>query len=60
MKVFKNADVYAPKYLGKKDILVEGEVITKIADTINEYDNITDVEKFDLQGKKIEIGRAHV
>lgn len=53
MKVFKNADVYAPKYLGKKDILVEGEVITKIADTINEYDNITDVEKYDLQGKKI-------
>ena len=34
MILFKNADVYAPKYLGKKDVLVEGSKIKKIADNI--------------------------
>lgn len=30
MILFKNADVYAPKYLGKKDVLVEGSKIKKL------------------------------
>ena len=34
MILLKNADVYAPKYLGKKDVLVEGTKIRKISDNI--------------------------
>ena len=35
MLLIKNANVYAPDYLGKKDVLVCGERIEYIADTID-------------------------
>ncbi|NLK66059.1 MAG: beta-aspartyl-peptidase [Campylobacteraceae bacterium] len=35
MLLIKNAQVYSPKFLGKKDILVEGEKISLIDDSIN-------------------------
>lgn len=34
MKLIKNAAVYSPEYLGKKDVLVAGRQICKIADEI--------------------------
>jgi beta-aspartyl-dipeptidase (metallo-type) len=51
MKLFKNVDLYTPEHLGKRDVLVEGEKIAKIAKSITEYDGIADVEIFDLAGK---------
>ena len=53
IKVLKNAEVYAPKYLGKQDVLVIGGKVARIAAEINEYDNIPEVEVFDLAGKKL-------
>lgn len=53
MFVIKNADVYAPEYLGLKDILTEGEKIVRIADHIDEYDSIAEVEKIDLKGRRL-------
>lgn len=53
MKVIKNATLYAPKFQGKKDILIEGTMIRKIEDHIDEYDNIPEVEKLDVNGKKV-------
>ncbi|MBU5625573.1 beta-aspartyl-peptidase [Oscillibacter sp. MSJ-2] len=53
MKLFQNADVYAPSHLGKKDILVEGGRIARIDDAITDYDSAPDVERFDLGGKRL-------
>ncbi len=53
MIVIKNAEVYAPEYLGKKDILTEGEKIIRIADHIDEYDDIEDAEIIDLRGRRL-------
>jgi len=36
MILIKNADVYAPEHLGKKDLLIEGGVIGYIEDFIDE------------------------
>ena len=38
MLLIKGADVYAPEYIGKKDVLAAGGKIEKIADQIPEYE----------------------
>ena len=53
IKVLKNAFVYAPAYLGQKDVLVIGDKIARIAEHINEYDGLPEVEVFDFAGKKL-------
>ena len=35
MKLLKNANIYTPSPIGKKDILIEGEKILRIADHID-------------------------
>ena len=44
IKLLKNANVYAPEKLGKKDILVEGEKILLLRDSIEGYEGLTGVE----------------
>ena len=51
MILFKNADVYAPKHLGFKDVLVEGSKLAAIEDTIDGYNNLDNVQTIDVQGK---------
>ena len=53
IKLLKNAQVYAPAYLGKKDILIVGEKICRIDDKIEGYDGLEDVKVFDLTGKTV-------
>ena len=53
IKLLKNAQVYAPAFLGKKDVLVVGDKICRIEDKIAGYDDLPDVEVFDLAGKKL-------
>ena len=53
IKLLKNAQVYAPAFLGKKDVLVVGDKICRIEDNIAGYDDLPDVEVFDLAGKKL-------
>ncbi len=50
IKLIKNADIYAPKPLGKKDVLVAGSKICKIDDNIEISGNF-DFETIDAQGK---------
>lgn len=50
MKVLKQGDIYGPEHLGIKDILIEGDKVARIADHIDEYDSIDEVEKIDLGG----------
>ena len=51
IKLLKNANVYAPEKLGKKDILVEGEKILLMRDSIEGYEGLQGVETYDLEGK---------
>lgn len=50
MKVLKQADLYTPAHIGIRDILIEGTKIAKIAEHIDEYDSIDEVEKINLNG----------
>ena len=38
MLLIKGADVYAPEYLGKKDVLIAGEKIERIGEDLPEYE----------------------
>ena len=51
IKLLKNANVYAPAPLGKKDILVEGDKILLMEDKIPGYEGLPGVETYDLEGK---------
>lgn len=53
IKLLKNANVYAPHPLGMKDILIVDETICRIADKIEGYEGLPDVETFDLEGKTV-------
>lgn len=53
IKLLKNANIYTPTPIGKKDILIAGEKIARIDDPINGYENLPDVEVFDLEGKTV-------
>lgn len=53
MKLLKNASVYTPAPLGKRDVLIEGEKILRIAEEITGYDDLPDVEVYDLSGKTL-------
>lgn len=53
IKLIKNSEVFAPKYLGKKDVLVIADKIVRIEDHIDGYDNVPEVETFDFSGKKL-------
>ena len=37
LKLLKNCSVYAPKYAGKKDILIMGERIHAVADDLSAW-----------------------
>ena len=43
LQIIKNAEVYAPKYLGKKDILIANDKIVSIADDLSAYSNLAKV-----------------
>ncbi len=53
IKLFKNAEVYAPEFIGVKDVLAIGGQICRIADRITGYENLPEAEVFDLAGKKL-------
>jgi len=54
LKIIKNAEVYSPQYLGKKDILIGGEKIFAIEDKID-LTSIA-VEHIDAHGKIVTPG----
>ncbi|HOY95809.1 MAG TPA: beta-aspartyl-peptidase, partial [Catalimonadaceae bacterium] len=54
IQLIKNAHVYSPAFLGKKDILVGGEKILAIADSIDLPSSLAQV--WDAEGKKVTPG----
>ena len=53
IKLIRNADVYAPAHLGKKDVLVIADKVVRIADKIEGYEGMPEVEVFDFSGNKL-------
>nr|WP_251040696.1 beta-aspartyl-peptidase [Bacillus sp. ISL-45] len=53
MTLIKNGDIYAPDYLGKKDILLVDRKIGFIQDEIEVPDGFVEVQVIDATGKKI-------
>ncbi len=53
IKILKNAEVYSPRKIGKKDILVANDKIIQIADSLSLDNTNFDYESFDLSGKII-------
>ena len=54
MKLIQNTELYAPAYLGKKDLLIGGGKIIAIADNLETFAPHADV--FDAQGKRVTPG----
>lgn len=53
MLLIKNGEIFAPKYVGKKDILVINDKIVEIADEIKNTELFSDLKIIDATGKKI-------
>ena len=53
MKIIRNADVYAPKHLGTKDILICGETICAVEEKITVNATGVPVEVIDLHGAAV-------
>lgn len=53
IKLIKNADVYAPEHLGKRDILICGEKISAIAEQLNMQADDGVLETVDLHGMAV-------
>jgi beta-aspartyl-dipeptidase (metallo-type) len=53
LTLIKNGDIYAPDYLGKKDILLVDRKIGFIQDEIEVPDGFVEVQVIDATGKKI-------
>ncbi len=53
LKLIKNGEVYAPTYLGKKDILLAVDRIAYIADKIELPEQFVDIDVIDATGKII-------
>ena len=51
LKLIKNAEIYSPEFLGKKDLLIIGNKIGRIADEIKKPDDFYDMEVINGNGK---------
>ena len=54
LKIIKNAEIYSPDYLGKKDILIGGEKILAIDNSIDINSSVAEI--IDAKGKIITPG----
>lgn len=54
IKLIKNVEVYAPDYLGKKDVLLIGDKIAAIDNNISlKFNELVEMTEIDGEGKKI-------
>lgn len=51
--LLKHAQVYGPEPMGMRDILIAGDKILRMDENISGYDNLPDVEVFDLEGRRV-------
>lgn len=62
IKIIKNAEIYSPEFLGKKDIVIVGDKIEGIYENIKVTEDFLSVEVIDAEGKILVPGfiDAHV
>ncbi|WP_436513175.1 beta-aspartyl-peptidase [Clostridium thermobutyricum] len=62
IKIIKNAEIYSPEFLGKKDIVIVGDKIEGIYENIKVPEDFLSVEVIDAEGKILVPGfiDAHV
>ena len=53
LTIIKNGEIYAPHYLGQKDLLIVDSKIGYIADEINKPDQFVDMKVINAEGKYI-------
>lgn len=53
IKLIKNGEIYAPEYLGKKDILITSDKIGYISDNIEVPKDFVEIEVIDAKGKYV-------
>ncbi len=54
LTIIRNADVYTPEHAGKNDVLLLGNKIAAVSDTINiETDGAVEIYEIDAEGKKL-------
>jgi beta-aspartyl-dipeptidase (metallo-type) len=53
LTLIKNGEIYAPQYLGEKDLLIVDSKIGYIADEINKPDQFVDMKVINAEGKYI-------
>lgn len=53
IKVIRNGEVYAPNYLGRKDILIAGRKISQIVNQIPQLPDWLECEEIDAKGKLV-------
>jgi len=53
LKLIKNGDVYAPQYLGNKDILITADKVGYISDNISIPEGFSDIEIIDATNKVV-------
>lgn len=49
--VIRNAEIYGPKYLGKKDVVIVGDKFEGIYDKVNIPNNFVNINEIDAEGK---------
>ena len=52
-KIVRDVDVYAPDHLGRRDILIAGDKVARIASKIDVPVSLGDVDEFSLSGRKV-------
>lgn len=62
IKIIKNGELFAPEYLGKKDVMIVHDKIGYIEDTMEVPKNFVDIQVIDAEGKYVVPGfiDAHV
>lgn len=50
LKLWKNCDIYSPKHLGIRDILIEGERIAAVEENLTSWEAAPEIEVTDMEG----------
>lgn len=56
IKLIKNADLYTPEHVGLRDILICGDKVARIAEDIEGFEGLSDVDVFDAMGMAVAPG----
>ncbi len=56
IKLLKNTNIFSPNYIGKKDVLIMCDKISKISDDLSSYTQLPDIQVYDFHGLNLAPG----